>query len=207
MISLKLNMVEHNDITAVILAAGQGRRLGGPKAFLPYKNHTFLEEIIGQLTLAGLQKVVLVTSFKQHPLIKVTYPGTIEVVINLTPQYGQFSSLRLAIITSCEKTPAAIVVPVDHPCVRASTFAEICSRARDEHMKKIVIPTYHGASGHPTLIPSAVFPAIRNAPADYTLRNIITIYEEKVVLIAVNDPGILRNINTPEAYLDLQHNP
>lgn len=187
-------------IKAVILSAGSGTRLGCPKAFLPYRNHTFIEEIYEHLHTLGLTKIAIVTTGAQHKALRRLSLADVEIIINLTPHLGQFSSIKLAVITAEKYLRALLVIPVDHPAVRRETYSALIRRCFTTASNKIIIPAYNGERGHPVIIPSWLFPKIKSAPVNTTLRDIIEENSEKIEILHLSDPGIILNVNTPEDY-------
>ncbi|MCD6385162.1 nucleotidyltransferase family protein [Candidatus Sumerlaeota bacterium] len=188
------------DIKAVILSAGSGKRLGRPKAFLTYRNHTFVEEIYEHLRSIGLSKIAVVTTTAQHKALTQLYLPDAEVIINFTPQHGQFSSVRLAVITTEDYVKALLIVPVDHPAVRPETYSALIHHWSATSRNKIVIPAYNGQRGHPIILPRWLFSKIKSAPFNITLRDIIKETKENIDILQVSDPGVILNVNTPEDY-------
>ncbi len=197
-------MEKRADIQAIIPAAGKGRRIGTPKAFLSFGEHTFVEEIVANLRAAGFHRLGIVTSFEQYHRYPNYDLGEYQTIINFTPEKGQFSSIRLAVINIAEAIQGCLLMPVDHPAVAQETFRSLYTAWAENKKRTIVIPTYRHKRGHPLIIPSRIFPQICDAVPETTLRDIIHENDNIVTELKVNDPGILKNINTPEDYKKLR---
>ncbi len=176
----------------LILAGGEGRRFGGPKAFarLP-DQRTFLEACRDAMTGAGARPVAA-TLPPGH-----TGDGIGGVRMLPLPETGldMLASLRWGLRHLISEKPWSVVVvlPVDHPLVNAATVRELAAT-----QGPAVIPSWRGKHGHPIAI--AREPAERIARqqlAGETLRDILRTLD--AVTLPVDDPGVTANCNTPES--------
>jgi CTP:molybdopterin cytidylyltransferase MocA len=138
-----------------------------------------------------------------HQLIeeKIGLSQLTRVVINPDPSRGPLSSLleALAVVPGAG---AVIVHPVDHPLVSSSTLKQLA----DEHLRLpscFLLPRYEGQGGHPFLIPKKFFGELRTAPLDRGVRSVLQKYRYNTYHLCVEDPGIVRNINTRADYQEL----
>jgi CTP:molybdopterin cytidylyltransferase MocA len=176
----------------LILAGGEGRRFGAPKAFarLP-DGRTFLEACCEALSEAGARPVAA-TLPPRHAGHEV--PGLRQIPLP-GPGLDMLASLRCGLrhLMSEPSWCAVVVLPVDHPLVGASTILELVAVG-----KAVVVPSYRGKHGHPILVAREVAERIaRDELPGATLREIVRTVG--LVDIAVDDPGIVANCNTPEA--------
>ena len=176
----------------LILAGGEGRRFGGPKAFarLP-DGRTFLEVCCESLTAAGARPVAatLPPRHAGHELAglrQIPLPG---------PGLDMLASLRWGLrhLISDASWLAVVVLPVDHPLVGPAAIRVLAA------VEAVAgVPTYRGKHGHPIVL--ARGPADRIARDEITggtLRDILATVGW--VEVAVADPGVVANCNTPEA--------
>lgn len=184
-------------VWTLILAAGASRRMGRPKALLALGNKTFLVAIAEHYRRLGLPVVVVF-----GPDLEKRLPNEIawtRTVLNPHVDAGPLSSLRLGLELLPETASAAIVHPVDHPLVSSATIGLLLEghRQRPAH---ILVPEFGGEAGHPTLFPRQVFAELREGPLEGGARRVVEARPERVFRVQVDDPGILRNIDTPELY-------
>jgi molybdenum cofactor cytidylyltransferase len=115
------------------------------------------------------------------------------------PDEPMFLSIRAGLKTAQELDPKAMVVlqPADHPEVARTTLTALTESSR-QHAEKAVIPEFDGRGGHPVLIPPAVIAqlVVSNSPAG--LGDFWISYPEYCVRIAVADPSVCRDIDTPD---------
>lgn len=176
----------------LILAGGEGRRFGGPKAFarLP-DGRTFLEACCEALAAAGARPVAA-TLLPQHAGHQV--PGLRPIPL---PESGldMLGSLRWGLrhLISDPAWGAVVVLPVDHPLVGAAAVRELAAADAP-----VVVPCHQGKHGHPVLLRREVAVGIaRDELTGGTLRDILK--QVGSVDVAVDDPGVVANCNTPGA--------
>jgi CTP:molybdopterin cytidylyltransferase MocA len=180
---------------AVIVAAGSGTRLGGvAKALLRTPGgETYLGAIVTRLRGAGVGEIVVVVGapFGGEVGAHAETLGA-RVIENREPARGMASSIACGFAT-LSGGDAAWLWPVDHPSVRGETLAAIASAWRGG----VVIPRYQGRGGHPPLVGAARWPALA-ACADAPDGARAVLRGEGVVDVAVDDPGVVRDVDTPE---------
>jgi len=182
------------DIGAVILAAGSGRRIGGPKALLPLEGETFFERVFRTLREAEITNVVAVVSERVQREFADRI-REITFVLNPDPDSDMLTSLRMGAAKICNAR-GVFAVPVDHPFVRAETYRKLIA-AFEENSASVVVPAYHERGGHPALLPLAWLRALPETSWRNGLRGAMRESGVTVVRAAVDDPGVLRNVNVP----------
>jgi len=179
----------------LILAGGEGKRFGKPKAWAELPDgKTFLESCFRVLRDAGAE-----------PIVATLPPGTDDPGIDgLTavplpsPGLDMFASImmgfdRLIGFPDWEK---AALLPVDHPLVTSGAITTLVNMTA-----LAAIPSYRGKHGHPICIDREVATAIgRSEFPGPTLREVLR--EVGAVDVEVDDPGVVANCNTPEALRD-----
>lgn len=188
-------------LAAVVLAAGAGRRMGGPKALLPWRGTTLLQATLAALPPDADRIVVLDPSSAiiAESSLQAENAGA-RVVPNPDAARGMLSSVRTALDALAPGTTHVMLMPVDHPGIRAETIAALAFLAT-QHPDAIVVPSHAGRRGHPGIFPSSLFDALRNAPDDEGARWLLHQNAERVVHLEVDDPWTVRDLDTAE---DLQ---
>lgn len=180
-----------------MLAAGQSTRMGRPKPLLEAGGESFLLLTIRALREGGCDAVVVVTGYGDETASNARDAGAI-VTRNREPGSEQIDSLRLGIDALPEGTAAAVVLPVDHPLVRPATVAALIARWRDAP-DRIVRPVHQGRAGHPTIFPRAMWTHLRPA-LPRGARTVVEDDAHPTLDVAVEDAGVIADIDTPEAY-------
>jgi len=192
-------------IGALILAAGESRRMGFPKALLRYRDRTFLESILAAATAVGLEPLVVVLGPDAHKILKSVKLGPIVEAKNDHPETGQIGSIKEGLAAILNRPVEAVVVwPVDQPHVSVRTVELLVEEYR-KGGASVVVPAYSARRGHPVLLSRDVFEDLGAAPLDQGARAVVRAQQQRgrLVEVAVTDPAILDDIDTPEAYEDL----
>lgn len=184
-------------IAGVILAAGEGRRMGGPKALLRAGGQSFLARVAGLLAAAGASPVIAVLGHDAGRVESESgLPPGVIVLRNAGYRDGMLSSV-LAGLTAAEAARAdgLLLHPVDHPLVSVATVERVVLALREG--ARIAVPSYQGRRGHPGGFAAAAWPALRAAPAAVGARVVLAEHPDWIVHCE-GDPGCIAGIDTPE---------
>ena len=181
-------------VGAVVLAAGSGSRVGGPKLRMVVEGRSFLARTVNVLASGGVEPICCVVAAEDAPWARQEVAGA-SVCVNADPARGMFSSLVTGLAFLRGKA-GAFVAPVDHPYVRVATVKTLLTvfAGFPDHVIK---PAYHGRAGHPVVLPEHLFPIIQRAPGMTTLREVLGQTGVQVRYVDVDDEGVLVNVNTP----------
>jgi molybdenum cofactor cytidylyltransferase len=185
-------------LAAAILSAGESRRMGTPKALLPYRGSTFLQHLI-EVTRhprIGLTRIVLGAG---ADVIRDTLRlDKASVVINDDWEKGQLSSIQAAVRSlAAAGTEGMILCPVDHPLVSASLVARLIEEF-DSSGKLVALPTYKGRRGHPLIFRASLYDELLQASPTVGARQVVWAHQEEVLEVATEEEGIILNLNDPE---------
>jgi molybdenum cofactor cytidylyltransferase len=187
-------------ISAILLAAGESRRMGSPKALLHYQGQTFIERICTAFLTVGVDELIVVLGARAEEIGRAlpVHPA-LRSVVNSRYSQGQLSSLIVGIGALSPESEAAIVNLVDHPLVSSETIKAVIDSFRAAPVP-IVIASYNGKRGHPVLFSRHVYGEILAAPLDQGAKVVVRKDPARVREIPLDDPGILADIDTPEEY-------
>lgn len=198
---------------AVILAAGDSSRMGTDKALLAWPpqvagqsapRETFLSAAIRSLTLST-DFVVVVAGKNEASVAPIAYANGASVTVNHDPSRGQFSSLQIGLQEVLNRgRDAAMITLVDRPPVQRATVQTLRD-AFESSPPNIwaVVPEFSGKHGHPYLVGREMIEAFLNAPPTAIARDIEHGHQDRIQYVAVDDPFVAANINTPEDYAGL----
>jgi molybdenum cofactor cytidylyltransferase len=193
----------------VILAAGESSRMGSDKALLPWppQTHTgstakdtFLSATIRSLLSTDF--VVVVAGANESVLAPVVYASGASMVVNPDPSRGQFSSLQVGLHEVLNRgRDAALITLVDRPPVSEATVDQLRT-AFESAPDSIwaVVPEFSGKHGHPYLVGRELMEAFLQAQPTASAREIERQHQDRIRYVAVDDPLVAMNINTPEDY-------
>ncbi len=186
-------------INAIILAAGQSKRMGKPKPLLRFNDQTFLEQIISVLKHSDVDRITVVLGAEADTIRKsVDLTGT-NIVINQDYQRGQLSSLTAGIKESPEDTEAILICLVDNPFITEEVVNKIVQTFKETN-NPIIVPVFDKERGHPTLFSRSLFNELLSAPEEEGARHVLYSNEEKILELEVSEHGIRIGIDTQEDY-------
>lgn len=182
---------------AIILSAGESRRMGRPKAFLPFRGGTFLSEIAATLG-RRCSPVLAVFGFDAAACIERAAPLGITAIENRDYQLGMLTSLQAGLRVTGKEADAVLFTLVDHPAISPETVDLLLQSSAP-----IAIPRMGGKRGHPVLIRREICEEYLLEPPSSKARDVIDRHGAEIDYIEVEDPGIADDIDDPALYEQL----
>jgi molybdenum cofactor cytidylyltransferase len=190
---------------AIIPAAGASRRMGRPKLLLPYGETTIVGSLASALRAGGASPVVLVAASGDTELQQWARGFGAVVAVNPDPERGMLSSILegLAALGGAdrlaERGEVVLVAPADLPALRPGTVAELLWR-RAAAGAPLAVPTFQGRRGHPLAIAPELLAEIPTLDLSVGLKQLLERHAAAVLEVPVDDPGAVRDVDTPEDY-------
>ncbi|HEX5227989.1 MAG TPA: nucleotidyltransferase family protein [Bryobacteraceae bacterium] len=189
-------------IAGVILSGGASRRMGTPKALLPFRDETFLDRLIRVFGAACDPLIVVVGAHAEQIRSGIQRSAEVQFAVNPDPERGMLSSLQCGLALVPPDIAAAMFLPVDHPHIEASTIETLAEDFR-RNRAPVTVPTYLGEHGHPVSIARPVIDELLALPADAKASDVIHRHIAQTVYIEFHDPAVVTDVDDPAAYADL----
>ncbi len=187
-------------LAAAILAAGESRRMGTPKALLDYRGKTLVEHLANVTRHPRIGAVRVVLGAKADEIRSRIALDPSSIVVNAAWQTGQLSSIHAAIRSLPENsTEGLILCPVDHPIISRQLIAQIVS-AFDETQKNIIVPVFRGRRGHPVIFRANLYAELLAASPELGARQVVWSHPNDVAEVETNEEGVALNLDDPAAY-------
>ena len=203
-------------VAAVMLAAGGGSRLGGGKLLLPWRGQPLVAHLLRAVAQTGglLSLTVVLGHDAQavHQAVADTVPDfavPVHVTVNRDWREGLSSSLRhgLEYARSAPGGDAAhsvLFLLGDQPLVTPGTLDALirahAAACAENPAHPATVPLYRGTRGNPVILSHRLFPDIMALRGDTGARHILRELDAEVLRLPVDDPGVLHDVDTPEAY-------
>jgi len=190
----------HQDVVAIVLAAGRSERMGAFKPLLPFGPKTVIETCIDNLRGGGIETVVVVIgqgpraeSLKDH-----LQNARVSLVVNPDPQSEMSASIACGVSSLPEATKAVIINPADHAVVPTQVVELLISEWKKG--AQLVKPTWNERGGHPVLVDLNFRDELLNLDPDGGLKAFFSLHQAQVKRVAVSSNFIARDLDTWDDY-------
>jgi molybdenum cofactor cytidylyltransferase len=187
-------------VGALVLSAGASSRFGGfPKALLAAGDDTGVRRIVGLCAEAECDPIVVVVGAHKGPVAHAVRDLPVTLVEAEDWWEGRTASVQAG-LRALPDDRDILFWPVDHPFVDPRTVGLLRHVAATDLLAVWFIPTYKGEGGHPVLWRPAVRGDLLELRPDAPIRSLMPEFGPQVRRIEVEDPGVVANVDTPEAY-------
>ena len=184
-------------VAGLILAAGQSRRMGFPKALLRYRGETFLDTLIGLFAERCSPVIVVLGAAAERIRGEALRPAVF--VVNAGWEQGMTTSLQCGLRAAPEHCDGVMLTLVDHPAVAPATLGLLLAEPRP----LLRVPRYAGKRGHPVWLSRDLFSEFFALTAGSAARDVVHSHFPEAEFLDLDDPGIVADIDDPEAYRSL----
>jgi molybdenum cofactor cytidylyltransferase len=179
----------------LILAAGESRRMGSPKALLRYGSETFLDTLTALLSPRCSAVIVVLGAHAGQIRAAAARPATF--VVNPNYAQGMTTSLQCGLKAAPPDADGILFTLVDHPAASPATLDALLA-ADGTHLVRV--PRYRAKRGHPIWFSRQLMPEFLALPADGPARDVVARYVDRTRYLDLDDPGIVADIDSPEDY-------
>jgi molybdenum cofactor cytidylyltransferase len=186
-------------ISAVVLAAGESKRMGQPKMLLPWGKSTVLQTVITAFQTAGISDILVVTG-GAHSQVEALVGRTVQTVFNEKYARGEMlSSIQTGLQNKMREAQAVLIALGDQPQIQVSTIRHILQEYKQSNAP-LVVPSYRMHRGHPWLIARDLWEEILEMRAPESAREFLGRHTKHIHYVKLDTPTILQDLDTPEDY-------
>ncbi|MFM9068314.1 MAG: NTP transferase domain-containing protein [Planctomycetota bacterium] len=207
---------------AIIPAAGHSRRMGEPKLLLPWNGQAVIQHVLQAWKATAVDRILVVVRQSDHQLAAICQQERVEVLQPAIDPPDMKASVQVALrwleaesTETGRASPGAwLLAPADQPRIAAAVIqqllAEFAATAAtipvpDRPVPAILVPVYHGRRGHPVLFPWQLAEAVHRLEENDGVNRLLRDFP--VHEIAVSQPSIVDDLDTPEDYQRLTAQP
>ena len=189
-------------ISAILLAAGQSKRMGGDNKLIKKYNKKYLiNHIVGTLIKSKVNKIIVVLGFQKSKVRKIIVKNKkINFVFNKNYKSGMASSIKTGLKRISEKSIGFLIVQADMPLISTKIIDSLCYAIRNSN-KEIVAPIYKRNMGNPIGFKSSMTRILNKISGDSGAKKMIKRNKKNLGLIRVNSKSIFKDFNTQRDFL------
>lgn len=186
-------------VAAIVLAAGQSRRMGGANKLTATIGNRPLVRIVVDAARSSRAQGVSVVSGHRSEAVRACFRG-LPITTIYNPDYadGLSTSVRAGISNLPDDVDGAIVLLGDMPEITGEIINRLIAAFDPENGALIVVPTFRGKRGNPVLWSSRFFPELLTLQGDKGGRELIGANPDAVVEVEIG-PAVALDIDTPDA--------
>jgi molybdenum cofactor cytidylyltransferase len=190
----------HKRVTAVVLAAGESKRMGRSKQLLPWGETTVLGQTLANLARSLVHETLVVTGHERQTITAIAINQGAPVVHNPDYAHGEMlSSLQVAVAGLPADRSAVLVMLADQPMVGSETIDRLLI-AYWQGRGRLVAPLHDGRRGNPVIIDRCFFEELLALPPGGAPRTLLRRHPEELYLLAVDDAAVLQDLDNPADY-------
>ena len=189
-------------ISAIVLAAGQSKRMGGDNKLIKKYNKKYLiNHIIGTLIKSKVNKIIVVLGFQKIKVRKITVKNKkINFIFNKNYKSGMAGSIKAGLKRISKRSIGFLIVQADMPLISKKIINSLCY-AIENNNKEIVVPIYKINMGNPIGFKSSMIKILNKTKGDSGAKKMIKRNKKKLSLIKVNSKSIFKDFNTQGDFL------
>ncbi len=187
------------ELWAIILAAGESKRMGFQKMLLQFNGMTMIERVIGNVTQSDVDETLVVLGSARDDILKLDIKAPVTYCYNDNYRKGMLSSVICGFRQLPEDFEAVLVFQGDQPLISPEVINKVIGEYRSSG-KGIAIPVCEKRRGHPLLVDRKYKDEIEKLDAREGLRSLAYQYSDDVHEVVTDDPAILRDFDTYEDY-------
>ncbi len=186
-------------VSAILLAAGESKRMGRLKQLLPLGRTTMVEQAIDNLLNSKVNEVIVVLGHEAEEIIKKIATKPVKIEVNPIYHQGMSTSIIAGLKLVDDGARAVMLALADQPFIDSQTINRLIDEFCD-HNKGIVIPTYQSRRGHPVIFAIKYKEELSGLKGDTGGRQITEYHPDDVLEVAVDSPAINIDIDTTNDY-------
>ncbi len=187
-------------IAGLMLAAGQSRRMGSANKLLEdLDGKPMLRHSLEALSASQIDGITVVTGHQADRVREAV--SDLPVSFADSPAYanGLAETVKRGIAALPDSADGVLICLGDMPRVKTETLNRLIAAFDPTEGRAICVPVHQGKRGNPVLFARRFFAEIMDLSGDTGAKSLIGAYEDQVAEIAVDDPGVLLDLDTPEA--------
>ena len=188
-------------ISALVLAAGESKRMGGKhKLLLPLAGKTMIACTIDAILQTNIAEVVVVLGYEAEAIKKILGVRPLKMVHNLDYPQGMASSIHAGLAALSPAATAVMICLADQPLIQPAELNLLLAAFLQTPGKTIAVPTFQNQRGNPVIFDLSYRDEMLALKGDIGGKAILARHPEAVLEVEMPTGNVLEDADTPEAY-------
>ena len=182
-------------ISAILLAAGQSKRMDGENKLTKKINGIpLVKHSIKNILSSSVNELIVVIGYQREIIEKLIDKNEkIKIIFNKDFESGMASSIKTGLDNLSEKSEAFFICLGDMPMVSHDIYNQLI-KSKDN--KEIIVPNYKGQQGNPVLFNKSMKEKIMDTMGDVGAKKILELNKDKISNLEINNQSISKSFNT-----------
>ena len=182
-------------ISAILLAAGQSKRMNGEnKLTKEIQGTPLIKRSVKNILDSSVQELIIVLGYQKEIIEKLIDKNEkIKIVFNKNFESGMASSIKTGLNNLSEKTEAFFICLGDMPMINHDIYNQLI---KSKNNKEIIVPTHKGQQGNPILFAKTMKEKIMNITGDVGAKKILELNKDKILNLEIKDQNINKGFDT-----------
>ncbi|HKG20470.1 MAG TPA: nucleotidyltransferase family protein [Blastocatellia bacterium] len=186
-------------ISALLLAAGESRRMIDFKQLLTFRGKTFVECSADNLLASRAGEVIVVTGYREADVRNALSGRPVRFAHNPDFRSGMSSSIKRGVRAISDGARGMLVALVDQPQIGTDIFDMVID-FYERTRPLVVVPSYGGKNGHPVVIDLSLKDEILEMDPSQGLREVVRAHADRLLRIEVLSDAVITDFDYPEDY-------
>ena len=189
-------------ISAILLAAGQSKRMGGEnKLTKKIQRASLIKHSVKKILASSIGELIIVLGYQKEIIEKlIDKNNKIKFVFNKDFESGMASSIKTGLNNLSEKTESFFICLGDMPMVGHDIYNQLI---KSKANKEIIVPTYKEQQGNPVLFNKSMKEKVMDISGDIGAKKILELNKDKILNIETNDQSVVKDFNTKDNFNSL----
>jgi molybdenum cofactor cytidylyltransferase len=187
-------------ISAILLGAGESKRMRVDKLSLPWGRKTVLEHCFETLWRSEVEEVTIVLGVRNKEIKNLFKGPRVKIIVNPHSEKGMSTSIRKGLQTIHSGSHGILIALGDQPFIKTRTINALI-HAFDQGEKGIVVPSFRGEMGHPVIFHRKYKKELLNLKGDVGGKSIIERHPQEVRRVSIKSEGVVKDIDTWQNYI------
>jgi molybdenum cofactor cytidylyltransferase len=187
-------------ISAILLAAGESKRMGRPKLLLKWGPYTIIEKSVDTLLASKIDELIVVLGYQAQTILKTLGTRKLKAVTNPHYRMGMSTSIRRGLGLVSPTCEAILVALADQPFIERDLIDHLIDTYR-KNPHGIVLPSYRGERGHPVILNRLRYQgAMESLTGDGGCKPILNRHPADILEVTVESEAVVTDIDSWEEY-------